>query len=207
MCCCFIFYTLSCFIHIIYIYIYYCLGIKSQDCGSGSDPSDDSNSESSLSSSSDSDNDDSSDDDDEISEYDMLYDGAPLNVSSFCYLVSLYCIQHSLSDSAKDNLLKLISCVLPVENKCPMTVYRLNKMTEEFELDKCHYKLCRMCHSELTQERCVNSACDLSDPVTKLTTNDMLSYYIFNIESQLQRIISGIHTKFNNAAIPQTHAK
>ncbi|XP_057299594.1 uncharacterized protein LOC130630210 [Hydractinia symbiolongicarpus] len=122
----------------------------------------------------------------------LLYENSNITVLSFSHLLLLFSVKHNLSGEATKNLLKLFATVLPENNKCPLTMSKLKKISKQFQHRKTHYQVCQHCHSQLDKQlHCFNEVCRESHPI-----QDALSFYILDIESQLRSIVTGKLNKF-----------
>ena len=117
----------------------------------------------------------------------LLYDNAEITLSTFSYLLLLYSIKHNLSGKAKDDLLDFFNVILPHDNLCPSSVTDLEKLTNCHKLKNNHHQLCSKCHCNLQNDLCTNNECENNNQPDKAA----LKFYVMDIESQLQRIVTG----------------
>ena len=110
-----------------------------------------------------------------------LYDHSQYTVQSFCYILKIFCVKHALSEKGMTDLLQIFSTVLPANNKCPSSLYKFNKRTNGFQHKNTHYNLCSNCHCEIVGASCTNDEC--------VSTGDPMTFYTFDIESQIEAII------------------
>ena len=87
---------------------------------------------------------------------------------------------------------QIFNHVLPFDNGCPTTSYRLNKKTACFTHLTTEYHLCDCCHSPVRQNKCSNETCPSHEDKINI-----LHFTIFDIKTQLIKIIKGNILKVN----------
>ena len=93
-----------------------------------------------------------------------------------------------LAANAKKDLLNILDCLVPIGHHLPKSLHSFNKTMKHHELKTTHFELCSLCHSEM-KGKCTNDTCEMqSAPVP---VENVLSFYIMDVESQLRRIILG----------------
>jgi len=130
------------------------------------------------------------DEEDEIIEAENLYDGSHYTVQSFCYLLKIFGVKHALPEKGMIDLLQIFCTILPTNNKCPSTLYKFKKRTNGFQHKKTHYNLCPNCHSQILGVSCSNEDC--------VSVGDPMTFYTFDLESQIETIIKGKNFKILN---------
>ena len=104
----------------------------------------------------------------------MLYDCAPLTISSSNYLVLKYKLRHNLTNEAVADLLKLLALHCPTPNLC---IYHLNKSFPELGIPITYHFYCTACLQSVNETDemcpvCANSLVDL-DSISYFTELDM----------------------------------
>lgn len=77
---------------------------------------------------------------DDESDGEVIFPGSDIPVSYISQRISTLSSKHALSDAATEDILKLMSDILPIPNACP-TLYKFKKLTAEssslIQIDKC----------------------------------------------------------------------
>ena len=94
--------------------------------------------------------------------------------------------KHSIPTQTAEDILGLIELMLPVDNNLP-SYYILKKTISEFELETVNHTLCKHCHTEILGNQCRSPHCSHNEAI--LSDRDILSYYTFNVETQLRNIV------------------
>ena len=131
------------------------------------------------------------DDDLESDENLPLYHSASITMKNFSLILILFAQQHNISDNAVNNLLEIFKTILPKGNRCPTSAYKLNKIAKQFEHKNSHYQLCSKCHTNIENSICTNTTCEMQN--LSMSHESTLQFYIFDVKSQLERIITGKH--------------
>ena len=111
----------------------------------------------------------------------LLYECAPLTVSTSNLLVMKYKMRHNLTTEAVADLLKLLSLHCPSPNVCTPSVYHLQKSFERMKLPVTYHYYCISCLTSVTSTAvtCILCGNSLLDPDSK-------SYFTeLSIEAQL----------------------
>ena len=130
--------------------------------------------------------DSSSDHCQDLSEEMPLYSGSTLTSSNLDALLLAFFKKHSMSEAAKEELLKLLELALPTGSNVATSSYMFNKRHDECTLPFELKELCPNCHSKVENEHCTNSECDQEGLKV-----DPLRFYVIAIKPQIQRLIKG----------------
>ena len=130
--------------------------------------------------------DSSSDHCQDLSEEMPLYSGSTLTSSNLDALLLAFFKKHSMSEAAKEELLKLLELALPTGSNVATSSYMFNKRHDECTLPFELKELCPTCHNKVENEHCTNSECDQEGLKV-----DPLRFYVIPIKPQIQRLIKG----------------
>ena len=112
-----------------------------------------------------------------------LYPGAPISCKESWTSIHEFQVANRLTDSAIQQLLKLINNHCPSPNSCPQTVYKLKKLFPE----ECAYsQYCSVCMELVPPncKQCTNQQCARKH-------SKLCFYTILPFDEQLKEIFSG----------------
>ena len=122
----------------------------------------------------------------DFSEEMPLHDGSTLTSSNFDALLLAFFKKHSMSEAAKEDMLKLLELALPTSSNVATSSYMFNKRHNECTLPFELKELCPNCHNKVENEHCSNSECDQEGLKV-----EPLRFYVIPIKAQVQRLIKG----------------
>ncbi len=115
-----------------------------------------------------------------------LYPGAAVTSGDFDALLLALLNKHRLSESTKDDMLKLFELTLPEGNNAATSSYSFNKRHKDCSLLHELKELCPSCYESVEGNKCVNIECDQSGIEV-----DPIRFYDIPLKPQIQRLISG----------------
>lgn len=119
-----------------------------------------------------------------------LYEGSEFSEMKTCIMIMLFVTKHSLSKEGFEELLKLISILLPKKNRLPNSSYHLKeklKTCMNYEEPRIHY-FCENCQQLLPdKQHCQNNVC-----ITKSAKK--MEFYDLKMEEQLKKLLQGTYT-------------
>jgi hypothetical protein len=107
-----------------------------------------------------------------------LYTGAPISCRESWSSINRFSISNRLTDSATQQVLKLISSHCPAPNLCPQTVHKLKKQVEPMEC--VHSQYCSLCMSSVSLGEKECGSCIGENP-------QMCSYMVLPFEEHLKK--------------------
>ncbi len=113
-----------------------------------------------------------------------LYPGATISCRESWSSIYKFSVTNRLSDSATQNLLKLISSHCPTPNLCPQTVYKLKKQVGPLDCIRSQY--CSLCMNEVPPDEKKCGSC-------KGQSSHVCYYVLMPFEEHLKEIFSGKH--------------
>lgn len=120
----------------------------------------------------------------------LLYEGSRMSVKSFVAEIQFMKAKHGLSDVAVGDLLALFRDVLPRQNRCPGTVYKLAKITEvEFGSPDLEFvRICSDCSHLLGEDnKCHRQECKSFG----LSQQACYGYGKIGLRWQIKRVLHG----------------
>ena len=116
----------------------------------------------------------------------LLYAGAAVTSANFDALLLALFNKHRLSESTKDDILKLFELALPEGNNATTSSHRFNKRHEDCSLLHELRELCPSSYESVEGKMCMSLECDKSGIVV-----DPIMFYDIPLKPQIQRLISG----------------
>ena len=117
-----------------------------------------------------------------------LYPGAAITLGTFMLLLAVFCTKHSIIGDGVQQLLQIISLVLPNEHKLCTTLYAYKKYFKNLKNPLVYHYYCKHCMAnieDLTKDKCDNNFCQ--QPFDKTDKTYFLEMPIIN---QLKNMFS-----------------
>ncbi|CAH1263932.1 Hypp2800 [Branchiostoma lanceolatum] len=114
-----------------------------------------------------------------------LFPGSPVSRGTCHLLVMTYAIKHSLTQSALEDLVKLIDAICPSGHKCAASAYLIKKDFSDLlykDPPPTVYYCCPCCHKPLESK---DAKCDIEECMQD--KEKPVEFYHMDIEAQLQR--------------------
>ena len=115
-----------------------------------------------------------------------IYPGSTFTNGNFDALLLAFFKKLHISESAKEDLLKLLELTLPDGNNTATSSYMFNKRHRDCLLSYSLIELCPKCHKKVEKELCNNDDCE--DKGVKI---DPLRFFVLPLKPQIQRLIQG----------------
>ena len=115
-----------------------------------------------------------------------IYQGSTFTNGNFDALLLAFLKKHHISESVKEDLLKLLELTLPDADNTATSSYTFNKRHRDCLLSYSRIELCPKCHKKVEKELRNNDDCE--DKGVKI---DPLRFLFLPLKPQIQRLIQG----------------